>query len=74
MKKIETELKALRKIYETGDENRFKKEFIRIQQLYNTIEEKNIIADYLINCYKGVNKDLIKIEKMIHKEEQNLNQ
>lgn len=64
------ELKELANLLHTGKEAEFKSEFNRIQKEYTTEEDKNKIADFILNGYKELDEDLQQLEKRISLQEQ----
>lgn len=64
------ELKELANLLHAGKEAEFKSEFNRIQKAYTTEEDKNKIADFILNGYKELDEDLQQLDKRISLQEQ----
>lgn len=70
MKTINCELKHLESLLKSGNESEYQKEYLRIQNEYTSSEDKEKIADFIMNSYTDLGIELQDVDKAITIQEQ----
>lgn len=70
MKAIDYELNHLESLLKSGNESEYKKEYLRIQDEYTSPEDKEKIADFIMNSYTDLGTELQDVDKAITIQEQ----
>lgn len=70
MKTINCELKHLESLLKSGNESEYQKEYLRIQNEYTSPEDKEKIADFIMNSYTDLGIELQDVDKAITIQEQ----